>query len=61
MKKRNFSYISGGNVKWYTLWKELGKLNLVLKNMHLEYDPAIALLDVQSREMETHIHTKSHM
>jgi len=29
MKKRNFSYISGGNVKWYTLWKELGKLNLV--------------------------------
>lgn len=46
VKKRNFSYIAGENVKWYILWKELGKLNLVFKKMHLEYDPAIALLDV---------------
>ena len=50
MEKREPSYTVGGNVEppWRTVWRFLKKLET-----ELPYDPAIALLDVHTKETRT--------
>ena len=59
MEKLNDSYIAGGNVKWYShLEKQFGSFFKKI-NICLQYNQAIALLDIYPREIRTYVHTKS--
>ena len=41
---------------WKTVWQFLNRLNILPR---LPYDPAIPLLGLYPREMETQVHTKA--
>ena len=51
MEKGDPSYTVGGNASWYShfgkVWRSLKKLKI-----ELSYDPAIALLDIYSKERD---------
>ena len=52
------SYINGGIVKWYNHFRNQFGSSLKV-NTKLTYDPIIVLLDIYSREMTKHVHTKT--
>lgn len=50
--KSQFSYIANGEEKWYN--------HLVFYNIHLPCDPAILLLSIYPKEIETYIQNKTY-
>lgn len=58
MQNNSDSYIPGGSTKWYnhvgTVWQFL--IQLII---HLLYDSAIPLLEIDLREMKLYVHTKT--
>lgn len=57
------SYITGGIVKWYNHFRnQFGsslKVSSLKVNTKLIYDPINVFLDIYSREMTEHVHTKT--
>lgn len=56
-QEMSHSFIADGNVK-FPLWKKIWQF-LIEINMQLPNDPAIAPLDIYSREIKTCVHTKT--
>ena len=57
MGKREQFYTIGGKVNWCSLWRTVGRFPKKLK-IELTYDPAIPLLGIYLKRMETLIKKK---
>ena len=57
MKQQEFSFIAGGNAKWYSHRED--SLAVPQKTKHTLTDLAIMLLHVYPKELKTYIHTRT--